>query len=611
MEKIKLFDRDEKNFLSRGLGVLVDASDAVITEVINGVYDMSFFYPLKGRLYESIIPERIVYSKGPKNHQAFRIDSIEKNDMLSGITVHAMHISYDLAGNFVEDTFIQNRNGDGAIKQLLSKALVPHNFVGTSNIQKTFNSRIVRENLLSVLLGDDDNSFLSRAGGQLERDNFRINWLSSLGEDRGVKIKYRKNLTGLNFLEDYSGVVTKVMPQGFDGLFLPEKYVNSPKSANYAIARVKNARFDGIKSKKLSSDEDDAIEHEEAIKLLRKTAKEYIEAVDTPTITADVDFVDLSQTEEYKHYKQLESVYIGDTVTIIHEPLGVEFMKQVTSYRYDPIEERYIMLTLGEDVKTLNNAINQSKKAIKKIENLENELGTSILEKYKKVATDLINSGFGGYTRYYKDRMIVMDTDDEATATKVWQFNRNGIGYSKTGIQGPYVYAWTIDGVFNTDFIGVNSITVNQLASDVGQSLDISSNESITTTVKKDDYDNDMEIINNNYSTLKQTTEEFEFKFVTQNDFDDEQKVNNERQETLEKYIRFIDGKILLGEEGNELELKLENKKIVFLDKGKEVAYFTNNQLFVDDIQVVTRMQIAQSEFRMITDNIAGIGVIK
>ncbi|MDO4778461.1 MAG: phage tail protein [Tissierellia bacterium] len=183
---------------------------------------------------------------------------------------------------------------------------------------------------------------------------------------------------------------------------------------------------------------------------------------------------------------------------------------------------------------------------------------------------------------------------------------------NERGTDGAWIWktAMTGEGVVG-DSIITKSITVNQLASDVGQSLDISSNEAIIATVKKDNYDSDIEIINNNYTSLKQSTEEFEFKFVTQNDFDDEQKVNNERQETLEKYIRFIDGKIVLGEEGNELELKLENKKIVFLDKGKEVAYFTNNQLFVDDIQVVTRMQIAQSEFRMITDNIAGIGVIK
>lgn len=73
--------------------------------------------------------------------------------------------------------------------------------------------------MLTALLGKEENSFISRVGGQFERDNFRINWLKSMGEDRGVKIKYRKNLVGLRFKEDYTNIVTRIMPQGFDTLF--------------------------------------------------------------------------------------------------------------------------------------------------------------------------------------------------------------------------------------------------------------------------------------------------------------------------------------------------------------------------------------------------------
>lgn len=483
MSKVILFEKTEKNFNTRGLGILTDIVNPVITEMINGIYDMSFFYPINGKLYNEITHERIVYAKGPKNYQAFRINSIEKSDLENGITVHAFHISYDLAGNFIEDTFIQNKGGDGAINQLLAKTTTPHNFTGTSNIQETFNSRIVRENVLNILIGTAENSFLNRAGGQFERDNFRLNWLEQIGKDRGVKIKYRKNLTGLTFKVDYSNVITRIMPQGFDALFLPEKYIDSPLIHQYSNVKIKNVKFDRIKSKKLNPNDKDAINHEEAIRSLRVQSKEYIEKLDKPAITADVSFIDLSQTEEYKQYKQLETIYIGDIVTVIHEPLGVELKKQMTSYQYDPILDSYIFMTLGDEKDFISGSVNSGTMALNKVEELKRELDTSVLEKYKEVATDLINSGFGGYTRYYKDRMLVMDTDDESTATKVWQFNKNGVGYSKTGVQGPYVYAWTIDGVFNADFIGANSITANKLSADVGQSLDLSSNVSINSLV--------------------------------------------------------------------------------------------------------------------------------
>lgn len=543
MAKVLLFNENEKDFSTRGLGVLSDIVDPVITEIINGIYDMSFFYPLNGRLFSEISPGRIVFAKGPKNHQAFRIKSIEKDDALGGINIHALHISYDLAGNFIEDTFIQNKGGDGAIKQLLEKTTLPHNFIGTSNIPGPFNSRIVRENVLTALLGNEENSFVSRMGGQFERDNFRINWLKSMGEDRGVKIKYRKNLVGLRFKEDYTNIVTRIMPQGFDTLFLPEKYIDSPLINDYPNIVIRKVKFDSIKSKQINKDDKDALEHQEALKLLKQKAKEYISTVDKPKITADVDFVDLAQTIEYAKYKQLETVYIGDIVTIIHGPFNLNFKKQVTSYRYDPIEDRYIFITLGEVENVINNSFNAGTIALNKVEELKRELDTSVLEKYKNFATDLINKGFGGFVKYYKDRMLIMDTDSEETATKVWQFNKNGIGYSKTGIQGPYSYAWTIDGTFNTDFIGANSITANKLASDVGQSLDLSSNVSINSKV---------ESLNDKINTAVQQT-------------------NNKWEVTVSKL--------------NNLESKINKKNLYTKNetkKGNDLYFYTNENLKVD-----------------------------
>lgn len=78
MAKVLLFNENEKDFSTRGLGVLSDIVDPVITEVINGIYDMSFFYPLNGRLYSEISSGRIVFAKGPKNYQAFRIKPLKK-----------------------------------------------------------------------------------------------------------------------------------------------------------------------------------------------------------------------------------------------------------------------------------------------------------------------------------------------------------------------------------------------------------------------------------------------------------------------------------------------------------------------------------------------------
>ena len=67
--------------------------------------------------------------------------------------------------------------------------------------------------------------------------------------------------------------------------------------------------------------------------------------------------------------------------------------------------------------------------------------------------------------------------------------------------------------------------------------------------------------------------------------------------EEIKKYIRFIDGKILLGEAGNELELQIANDKISFIQEGAEVAYFTDRKLFVTDGEYTNSLRLGSFAF--------------
>lgn len=70
-----------------------------------------------------------------------------------------------------------------------------------------------------------------------------------------------------------------------------------------------------------------------------------------------------------------------------------------------------------------------------------------------------------------------------------------------------------------------------------------------------------------------------------------------EQFEIIQNYIRFEDGNIILGETGNELVLHVENDRIVFLDDGAEVAYFTNKKLFVLDGHFLQSLRIGSFAF--------------
>lgn len=99
-------------------------------------------------------------------------------------------------------------------------------------------------------------------------------------------------------------------------------------------------------------------------------------------------------------------------------------------------------------------------------------------------------------------------------------------------------------------------------------------------------------------TTMTQLADSFEFLFTTLKTSVDANDAEARTQLTeIKKYIRFEDGNIVLGQVGNKITLKLENNRIVFLDKGAEVAFFTNNQLTVKDASFLHSMKIGTFAF--------------
>ena len=125
--------------------------------------------------------------------------------------------------------------------------------------------------------------------------------------------------------------------------------------------------------------------------------------------------------------------------------------------------------------------------------------------------------------------------------------------------------------------------------------------ESITTTVTEEVYlKDDVNALISSVSTIyTETAEDFEFRFteITKN-VDDVAAGTDAKFEEISKYIRFVDGNIILGEEGNLLTLQIGNDRISFLDAGMEVAYFSNNKLYVTDGEFLHSLQLGNFAFK-------------
>ncbi|MGX6992172.1 phage tail spike protein, partial [Pseudolactococcus reticulitermitis] len=241
------------------------------------------------------------------------------------------------------------KNGSGALNQLLNNTQYSHHFTSSSNISTTNNARLVRLNPVEVLLDSElDNGFRARWGGEMTRDNSHIMMNKTRGSHRGVQIRDKKNLTGYKSNVNYSSVVTRIMPEGYDGLFLPEKYVDSPRINQYVAPKIRVIKYDSVK---VDNKEGELSQIQAYAKLRELANQEYsINQIDLPIATYEVEFASLEKTEEYKDFATLETVNLGDTVSVIHEEDGLNIMARMLSYQYNPLLKAYISISLGNSI---------------------------------------------------------------------------------------------------------------------------------------------------------------------------------------------------------------------------------------------------------------------
>lgn len=428
---ISIYDSKETDFSKNGLVVLNDCKSFFTTEKLNDEYEVEFEYPLDARSkWQYILEDAIVKNS---EGQLFRI--YNKNKTLSGVKANARHIFYDLLDNFLEDVRPTNITGAGALDWILNRTQYSHPFVTTGDVGGSGTKYFIRKNPVEAILGKE--GIINTWGGELVRDNFTIKLLQARGLDRGVLVSYRKNIQGIEETLDIDGICTRLMPKGKEGLLLTEKYIDSPYINNFSHPKIKFVEFDDI-------------EDEET---LRAAAKEYMisNKIDIPIANYKVDFIELSKTEEYKNYAILEKVYLGDTVTIRHSKLGMDLKAKVISIKKNDLTNRIEKIELGSFKDNLSTAINNSIQEVKK----EIEQSATFLEEAINNATNQINNALGGYVIKRNGELLIMDTEDVMTATKVWRWNQGGLGYSSTGYNGPYATAITADGSIVANFINV------------------------------------------------------------------------------------------------------------------------------------------------------------
>lgn len=443
-----LFESTENNFDTNGIGILADAIFCEITEERNGIFELEMQYPITGIHYEEIKTRNIIFAppRPIDNAQPFRIYRITKP--LNGIiTIYGEHISYDLSGIPVSP-FTAGSTAE-AMSKLQSSAAIESPFTFWTDKETVATMSVVAPASTRSLLGGQQGSVLDVYGGEYQFDRYTVRLYNQRGMNRGVSIRYGKNLTSLEQDENISSVYTGVYPYWMDAdnnlVTLPEKILNAPGTYN----------FTRIMALDLSQEFESAPTEEQ----LRNRANTYMTAnnIGVPKVSLDVSFIQLEQTEEYKNIALLERVELCDTVHVEFPELGVSATAKCVKTVYDVLQERYTSVELGEARTNIADTIADQQQKIEKAPT------TSAMQKAINNATNWLTSA-DGYVIAVKDdngtwkEILFLDTPSVETAKNVLRINTNGIGFSTNGVNGPYRNAWTIDGSLVADFITTGTL---------------------------------------------------------------------------------------------------------------------------------------------------------
>lgn len=141
----------------------------------------------------------------------------------------------------------------------------------------------------------------------------------------------------------------------------------------------------------------------------------------------------------------------------------------------------------------------------------------------------------------------------------------------------------------------INTVIASEL--ETMRSLITQTGESISSEVSGNYVTND-KLVSEISTVFEQLNDSFEFMFktleTTVNENDSEFR---EQFLMISKYIRFIDGNIVLGTSENKIVLKIENDKICFYDNDNLLSYFKDRKLYVEDGEFLGSLKIGKFAF--------------
>ena len=386
--------------------------------------------------------------------------------------------------NFLVDSIQDPYDYTGGIAGFFDRMLTAHN--GMVEARKQFKRGIVNV--------ADENNYINRSnsnysttaealkaklvethGGFLrvrhETDGNYLDYVYDYGGTNAQVIRFGQNLLDITKSVDATQIVTALIPIGAEVEYTDE--LGETQTRRVDITSVNDGKKYVVNQAAVDRWGMIWGTHEwEDVTLptnLKAKAEAYLEECAALPETMELTALDLSLIDV-----SVDELQVGYWTQVVSGPHGVSGLYMLYEADINISDPDKSKISLGGRVSTLSgttakNQIEASRAVQQTAEAASEEINRKI-----ENATTLITGGFGGYVvldnidpstgkKIHPWRILIMNAPTKETAQNVIQINQNGIGFSTSGINGPYRNAWTIDGNLVADFITAGTMLADRI----------------------------------------------------------------------------------------------------------------------------------------------------
>ena len=566
---IEVYVKGNEDYGSNG-DMTLTPTTCEVELTVEGVAELTLEHSIDdlGR-WEYLVTDNVIAAPTPySKKQLFRIYDYTKTE--TEVTAYARHVFYDSAGEMLVDVRPTDKTGQEALDIILSGT----KYKAKTNIKTRSTAYYIRKNIMEAIGGDDENSFINRWGGERMYDNFTVIINDRLGGDYGACAEFGRNMTGIEADISIDDVVTRIIPVSYNGHTLEgeEPWIDSPLIGSYANPRAAVIKFEDVKLLEDCQEGEEGFSTLELLReeLKRRCTKEYENGLDKPKVNYKVDLVEVANTEDYKDYKKLTTIGIGDDVLTKDRKLKINVTARCIRLVYDCIEEENAEVELGNFIE---NYFDKTTSAADIIQKVTREDGTLKAEEvYGKIDAvkaqlkaqrdisqpsevravifeDLVE-GSPTYGAMSIGTMGFCIASERTADGKDWDWKTFGTG---SGFYADYICVGQLDGaLIKADSIQAESISINYK-----KSVETHISEAVNTVERN--YKNDIDGLK---SDFKKTYTTFQYVDETAGNLanEAESNANSYTEEKLKKYVTTVEMGTSINQTAEEIKTEASKK---------------------------------------------------